>query len=586
MNDLFLLKKWRIERDAGAFKEIVSSHAGMVYATCKRILRDPQDAEDVTQECFELLAEGRSKPDTQLGAWLHRVATNRALSRLRTDKRRRTREAKVTMSEETRSTIEWDEIYRNVDEAIEELPEKFRALLIASFLEGEKNVAIARKLEVSPSAVSYRIDKGIGLLRKSLRRKGIGVSLVSLSTITTSLAAEAAPVSLASTLGKLALAGAGPASAPTVSIAASAGTLIGGVLAMKKTMIGIALGVVLAGLAIVQLGGSMAKNSVVQAENPTLEELSPGHFLDALERQQSQNFSAHVIATVSRFDGGLVTTTEFDVIQGQNRIIMSGQTHWDGLVRNHFFRESYDGESAKSHTQDEDGIYDRSELTSAGRGFILPEGDAWANSRMINRMDVGNWLSGREISENNDLLKLLREATDKLSLEKIEDSDSGVLWELSVELASGQYSFHFDSSDEPRMVRMEIMRDASVHSDLDWRAAPNRRMPITEYKSARFVVSNIEYEDIDGQQFPVSGDVESFVELLSRTSHSVTHIERVNIALLPPQPDEVFQMKWPSGCVVFDMKTETKFLVTKDGDFLPVTDTMLMQTKLDELTTH
>jgi DNA-directed RNA polymerase specialized sigma24 family protein len=42
---------------AEAFQTIVSRHAGMVYATCRRILRNATDAEDMAQECFETLAQ-------------------------------------------------------------------------------------------------------------------------------------------------------------------------------------------------------------------------------------------------------------------------------------------------------------------------------------------------------------------------------------------------------------------------------------------------------------------------------------------------------------------------------------------------
>lgn len=195
---------------------------------------------------------GTEAPPKNLGAWLHKVATNRALSRLRSDNRRRTRETKASATQEEPTAIEWNEIYRCVDEALEELPEKFRVPLMASFLESETKVAIARKLELSPSAVAYRIDKGISLLRKSLHRKGISVSGASLSALIAAHTAEAAPAALALTLGKLAMAGVGSA-APTASGAAATSTLLGGVLATKKAIIAVTTALVLGGIAFVQL---------------------------------------------------------------------------------------------------------------------------------------------------------------------------------------------------------------------------------------------------------------------------------------------------------------------------------------------
>lgn len=91
--DRQLLAQWVAQRDADAFGALVVRHLPMVYGTCRRILGDASEAEGVAQECFEILAERAStRVGGYLGAWLHRVATNRALSRLRSDARRKARE--------------------------------------------------------------------------------------------------------------------------------------------------------------------------------------------------------------------------------------------------------------------------------------------------------------------------------------------------------------------------------------------------------------------------------------------------------------------------------------------------------------
>ncbi|MEK7794858.1 MAG: sigma factor, partial [Candidatus Hydrogenedentota bacterium] len=58
-SDALLLERWVLERDAGAFREIVLRHGGMVYGTCRRILGNPADAEEIAQDCFLRLAETR-----------------------------------------------------------------------------------------------------------------------------------------------------------------------------------------------------------------------------------------------------------------------------------------------------------------------------------------------------------------------------------------------------------------------------------------------------------------------------------------------------------------------------------------------
>ena len=60
-SDSTLWERWQGQRDPDAFAEIVSRHSGMVYAACKRILRDSADAEDVVQDCFLELLNGREQ---------------------------------------------------------------------------------------------------------------------------------------------------------------------------------------------------------------------------------------------------------------------------------------------------------------------------------------------------------------------------------------------------------------------------------------------------------------------------------------------------------------------------------------------
>jgi len=181
ITDLTLLEKWTRESDAEAFQEIASRYAAMVYATCRRVLGNDTEAEDVTQECFEILAEKSLEPKVHLGAWLHAVATNRSLNRITADKRRKDREARFAGEHRTSDETEWSDIYQYVDEAVAELPDKLRAPLVAHFFEHKSHGAIARTLGTSRQTVTYRIGKGIERIRKALRKRGIPVAVPALS---------------------------------------------------------------------------------------------------------------------------------------------------------------------------------------------------------------------------------------------------------------------------------------------------------------------------------------------------------------------------------------------------------------------
>lgn len=71
--------------DARAFRELVQLHEDRVYSFVLRMLGDPQEAEDVSQEVF--LAVHRNLPrfrgDCQLSTWIYRVAKNHCLNRLK-----------------------------------------------------------------------------------------------------------------------------------------------------------------------------------------------------------------------------------------------------------------------------------------------------------------------------------------------------------------------------------------------------------------------------------------------------------------------------------------------------------------------
>jgi RNA polymerase sigma factor (sigma-70 family) len=246
ISDSTLLTQWIERRDPDAFNKLTSRYMGMVYATSTRILGNVTEAEDVTQDCFERLATMTKGPKGHLGAWLHRVATNRAIDCIRKEKRRLAREENYVAESEVCVDTDWDDIYPYVDEAIANLPEKLREPLVAHYLEGQTHTAISNDLGLSRQAVTRRIARGVNGVRKALRRRGITVTVPPLAALMGAHLAEAVPVpaSLQATLGKLAVAGL------KRSVAGAAGgasvTTIGGLIVMKQTVIGVGIVAVLA----------------------------------------------------------------------------------------------------------------------------------------------------------------------------------------------------------------------------------------------------------------------------------------------------------------------------------------------------
>ncbi|MCC6488437.1 MAG: sigma-70 family RNA polymerase sigma factor, partial [Candidatus Hydrogenedentes bacterium] len=203
-----LLQSWCLQRDPEAFRAIVGRHAGMVYATCRRVLRDAAEAEDVTQECFEALVTARRPPYHYLGPWLHRVAANLSLKRLRASGRRKIREQQYADAQAAHVEPTWDDIYQCVDEIIATLPEKLRVPVTSHFLQGMTHEAIASQMGIAPPTVRYRIAKGLERIAADFRKRQITASAGTLAALFASHFAEAAevPSALTASLGKLALA--------------------------------------------------------------------------------------------------------------------------------------------------------------------------------------------------------------------------------------------------------------------------------------------------------------------------------------------------------------------------------------------
>src|SRR5215831_1333548 len=82
LTDGELLKRFQAQRDEGAFEALVRRHGPMVLGLCRRVLRDPQDAEDAFQATFLVFVRkvaSITKPEL-LGNWLYGVASRTARS--------------------------------------------------------------------------------------------------------------------------------------------------------------------------------------------------------------------------------------------------------------------------------------------------------------------------------------------------------------------------------------------------------------------------------------------------------------------------------------------------------------------------
>ncbi|HUW60088.1 MAG TPA: sigma-70 family RNA polymerase sigma factor [Candidatus Bathyarchaeia archaeon] len=262
--DAHLLERWVHDRDADAFAELVARYSGLVYGTCRRILGDPTEAEDVAQEAFiELATRGRAIT-TSISSWLHTVATHRALNRIRSNKRRTLRERQYQLEQESTGEAGWEEIWRYVDQAIAALPEKYREPIVLRFIDGRTQEFIARELDMPPATVRFRLARGVDEIRNTLRSKGVSVSVVVLGAALAGMESGAAPATLTAALGRLALSG---LTTQPAALGAGKLALIGGVAMTTKKAVVVACAV----LVILGLGGIMLYRTQKPPQSPRVQ---------------------------------------------------------------------------------------------------------------------------------------------------------------------------------------------------------------------------------------------------------------------------------------------------------------------------
>jgi RNA polymerase sigma-70 factor (ECF subfamily) len=171
--------------DRAAFGQLVDEYKDKIYNYVARMLNDPYEAEDVTQEAF--LRAYRSLPRfrgaSSFHTWLYRIASNLAIDVVRKRKRQEPTfsldeplesddgEYERELPDETggpEDRTSTRETRVAVRRAIMDLPEKLRDVMILYELQGETYEDIAGILDVPLGTVKSRLFNARNRLKESL----------------------------------------------------------------------------------------------------------------------------------------------------------------------------------------------------------------------------------------------------------------------------------------------------------------------------------------------------------------------------------------------------------------------------------
>ncbi|MBW8786438.1 MAG: RNA polymerase sigma factor [Rhizobium leguminosarum] len=184
--DLVLLAKMG---DESAIRTIVQRHNQRLFRTARAVIRNDWEAEDVVQaaytKAFTNLAAFRG--EAQLSTWLTRITLNEALGRVRARKNTTSLE-EIDMqtiapggevlqfpsslsATDPESELSRSQARHLLENAVDELPDDFRAVFVLRDVEGMSTDEAASYLGIRPETAKTRLHRARKMLRQSIEKK-------------------------------------------------------------------------------------------------------------------------------------------------------------------------------------------------------------------------------------------------------------------------------------------------------------------------------------------------------------------------------------------------------------------------------
>ena len=161
--------------DRKAQMQLYNSYCDGMYIVAQRFVKDSMEAEDIVQESFikAFMKLHQFKGEVTFGAWLKRIVVNKCIDTLKSRKQQLTELEEVHLKVvDTPQEDEWlveDAITLDeVKKAIEELPDKYRYVLMLYLMEGYDHQEISQILSISQVASRTQLSRGRAMLKDRL----------------------------------------------------------------------------------------------------------------------------------------------------------------------------------------------------------------------------------------------------------------------------------------------------------------------------------------------------------------------------------------------------------------------------------
>lgn len=185
LEDDVLVKK-AVGGNEGAYKKLVDKYQRALFFHILKMVKDREQVEDLVQETFVKAFDNLDSYSTNyaFSTWLYRIATNHTIDYLRKKKLKtlsidspmKTKDGEMEMqlpdeSAHTDRDIIQKQRQKIVQEAIENLPEKYRKVIQLRHMEEKSYQEIADILDLPLGTVKAHIFRARELLYKELKDK-------------------------------------------------------------------------------------------------------------------------------------------------------------------------------------------------------------------------------------------------------------------------------------------------------------------------------------------------------------------------------------------------------------------------------
>ncbi len=157
--------------DTAAFETLYRMHVDKVYGLCLRMTGNVAEAEDCTQDAFihawSKLNDFRG--ESAFGTWLHRVAVNTVLGRMRKSRREQDRIRAVANDAPVPETIGDSGGFRDLERAINELPSGARHVFVLHAIYGYSHDETSGMLGIAEGTSKAQLHRARRLLAQQLK---------------------------------------------------------------------------------------------------------------------------------------------------------------------------------------------------------------------------------------------------------------------------------------------------------------------------------------------------------------------------------------------------------------------------------